>query len=374
MRNEQRRWSSDERRIHPEETKMTPASGPAENQSWPTRGFCCVRGPLRLALLCMTLLAWIWGFGLLYFMPFVPEFMGMTFGIGFLLGTVFSLVCFSDVYRTCLWILLFIVCLTVGWLFVSPSNERAWVKDQSVLSTALINNTSISFSNIQRVLLDSAGEISEVRYFDKTYQLKDLERIWFGVECFSQLESLAHTFLTFEFTGEEDDRYLTFSIEIRREIGETFHPLPGIFNNYELVYVLSEEREMITNRLTRTNDRFFLYPIRANAESRSAMLVDMAKRMNHLCSKPEFYNTITNNCTNNIVRHLNRISGRLVSPYRPGVMLPGYSDRVAYDSGLIDTDLSFGEMKEKYRIDLQGHELLDAKNFSSAIRRKFQEQ
>jgi hypothetical protein len=55
-------------------------------------------------------------------------------------------------------------------------------------------------------------------------------------------------------------------------------------------------------------------------------------------------------------------------------MLPGYSDRVAYNSGLIDTDLSFGEMKEKYRIDLQGHELLDAKNFSSAIRRKFQEQ
>ncbi len=353
---------------------MIPASVPAENQSWTTRSLCCVRGPLRYGLLCITLLAWIWGFGLLYFMPFVPKFIGMTLAIGFLLGTVFSFVYFSNMYRTCLWILLFISCLTAGWLFVSPSNDRAWVEDQSVLSTALIKNTSISFSNIQKVLLNTAGEISEVQYFDKTYQLKDLERIWFGVECFTQLESLAHTFLTFEFTGEDDDRYLTFSIEIRREIGETFHPLPGIFHNYELVYVLSEEREMIANRLMRTNDQFFLYPIRADAESRSAMLVDMAKRMNHLCSNPEFYNTITNNCTNNIVRHLNRISGSLVSPYRLRVMLPGYSDRVAYGLGLIDTDLSFGELREKYHIDLQGYELLDAKNFSSAIRRQFRDQ
>ena len=145
--------------------------------------------------------------------------------------------------------------------------------------------------------------------------------------------------------------------------------LSGMYRRYELMYVVSEEREMIENRLMTSEDRFFLYPIRATEESRLALLVDMIERMNRLQIEPEFYNTVTSNCTNNIVRHLNRVSEKRVNPYNPRIIFPGFSDKVAYKLDLIDTDLkSFEQTKKKFRIDVRGRDLVGSENFSQDIR------
>ena len=53
------------------------------------------------------------------------------------------------------------------------------------------------------------------------------------------------------------------------------------------------------------------------------------------------------------------------------VLLPGYSDELAYDLGLIDTDLPFAEAQRRFRIDEKAQRLGDGEGFSAAIRQGF---
>ena len=95
----------------------------------------------------------------------------------------------------------------------------------------------------------------------------------------------------------------------------------------------------------------------------------MIERANQLAEKPEFYNLITNNCTTNVARHINRISPNRV-PYHWRVMLPGHSDRLAYDLGLLATDESFERTKLLARVNREAYIYRDDPDFSARIRRK----
>jgi len=98
-----------------------------------------------------------------------------------------------------------------------------------------------------------------------------------------------------------------------------------------------------------------------------AMFQGMVTRANELAKKPEFYNTLTNTCTTNLVRHVNElVPGRI--PLHPAVFLPGYSDRFAYKLGLIDTTLPFAEVREHFRINERAEKYADDPEFSHRIR------
>ena len=86
-------------------------------------------------------------------------------------------------------------------------------------------------------------------YYDKTFDLDKLTSVWYIVEPFSNWKGAAHTFLSF---GFEDDEYLAISVEIRKEEGEGFSAFKGLFKQYEVIYVIADERDVIT---VRTNHR-----------------------------------------------------------------------------------------------------------------------
>ncbi|HET9234888.1 MAG TPA: DUF4105 domain-containing protein, partial [Candidatus Eisenbacteria bacterium] len=137
---------------------------------------------------------------------------------------------------------------------------------------------------------------------------------------------------------------------------------------YELTYVVGDERDLIQLRTNHRRDPVYLYPVRASRERIREMFVTMLQRANHLREHPEYYNTLTNSCTTNIVRHINElIPGRVPWSYK--VLLPGYSDELAYDLGLIDTDLPFPEAKQRYRIDDDALRAEGREDFSEQIRR-----
>lgn len=340
-------------------------SAAAKRRPWFLR---FARGLIRFLASCLTVLLWLWAVGALYFIEYLPGFVAVTLAGALAFGTIVALFRLPDRRRTWRAVLVVVAAVAIAWAFVQPSNDRNWTEDQARLSSGIITNSSIAMQDIRRVVLDSAGEIDDVHHFDRTYELDGLKKIWFGVEYFTQMRSFAHTFVTFQFDGKVDNKYLTFSIEIRREEGESFGLLSGFYRRYELMYVVSEEREMIENRLKTSQDKFYLYPIRTTAESRRALLIDMVERMNHLKDHPEFYNSVSSNCTNNIVRHLNRVASKRVSPYHLKVIFPGYSDRVAYKLGLIDTDLSFDDARARFRVDVRGRQLVGKPDFSSQIR------
>jgi hypothetical protein len=111
----------------------------------------------------------------------------------------------------------------------------------------------------------------------------------------------------------------------------------------------------------------YLYPGRASHERIRDLLLDMLGRVNRLRDQPEFYNSLYNTCTTNILRHVRRISPRRF-PLSAKVLLPAYSDRLAYDLGLIDTDLAFPAARERFLITPRALQHHDDPDFSRRIR------
>lgn len=247
---------------------------------------------------------------------------------------------------------------------VAPSNQRQWEPALAVLPYAQFEGNLVTVRNIRNC--EHLGETDYiVRHYDKTFDLNRLQTVDFMVVPFKDAPSLAHTMLSFGFA---DQGYLAVSVEVRLEEGETYSPVKGAMRQYELMYVLADERDVIPLRTRHRDSDVYLYRTRATPPQSRALLLDVLARVNKLAVEPEFYDTFTNNCTTNIVNHINRIyPGRV--PMDIGVLLPGYADRLAYDLGLLAADESFESARRRAKIDRVAARDETAVDFSDKIRR-----
>lgn len=243
-----------------------------------------------------------------------------------------------------------------------PSNDRDWTVDQAVLPYAQFDGPLVTIRNIRNFQYTSTRQYTPA-YYDKTFDLRKLDSVWFFVEPFGEIGA-AHTFVSFGFGDRE---FVAVSVEIRKEKGESFSPLRGLLRQYELMYVIGDERDLVKLRTNFRNDRVFLYPIRTTRERKVAMFRSMLERANALRAHPEFYNTLTNTCTTNLVHHVNTIVPQRI-PFRPAVLLPASSDRLAYDLGLIETAKSFDETRTAAQINDLARRFADDSEFSRRIR------
>jgi hypothetical protein len=252
----------------------------------------------------------------------------------------------------------------IWWLLQRPSNQRDWTADNDRLARAEFHGDRVRIHNVRNARYQSPQNY-QVRWEERGYDLRTLRRAWFLVEPFSRdWRGPAHTLVSFEFS---DGRFLAISAEIRKERGEVFSPIKGLLRRFEIIYVVADERDVIQLRTRYRRDPVYLYPVRAEPERVRAIFVDMLQRANQLADHPEWYNTLTNTCTTSLVRHMNRFAQRKVG-FSWKVMFPGYSDRLAYDLGVIDSDLSFAETRERYHINALADRAGDAEDFSLRIR------
>jgi hypothetical protein len=244
-----------------------------------------------------------------------------------------------------------------------PSNERKWAPDQERLAHAEVRGEVVTIRDIRNFTYRSTTDYTPA-YYDKTFDLRKLDSLWFVVEPFGR-HGAAHTFVSFGFADED---FLAISIEIRKEVGESFSVLRGLLREYEVMYVFGDERDLIGLRANHRKDEVYLYRIRATREGMREMFLSMIARANALREKPEFYNTLTNTCTTNLVDHVNRIvPGRV--PFHTAVLLPATADRFAYDLGLLDTSVPFAETKRAAKINDLAARWAGDVEFSRRIRR-----
>jgi hypothetical protein len=267
-------------------------------------------------------------------------------------------------------IVLIIVCVfIVVNIATEPSNDRVWNDDQSILPYADVDGDLITIHNIRDFTYASTTSYTPA-YYDRTYDLSLLKKVWYIVEPFSGIPGSAHTFLSFEFedAGRGESDFVSVSVEIRKEKGEAFHPIKGLFNQYELMYVIADEKDVVKLRSNYRKDLVYVYPVKTTEEKARALFLDIVTRTNQLKDNPEFYNTITNTCTTNIVAHVNKITPKRVPFFNLRVILPANSDALAYELGLIDTELSFEEARKRYFINDRAEKYADAEDFSHKIR------
>lgn len=245
-----------------------------------------------------------------------------------------------------------------------PSNDRNWNTDQAILPTITINGDAVHIQNIRNFTYRSTTDYTP-NYYDATYNISDITRVWFAVEPFLQTKiGAAHTLVSFEFS---DGRYLAISVEIRKEVGESFSPLKGVLRNYELMYVIADERDVLGLRSLHRKDDVYLYPIKTTPERAQQLFVSMLTRAQTLQETPEMYNTVTNNCTTNIASHVNELFPERI-PWDSSFLLPKSADEYALSIGLLDTDLPIEEAREKYHINKRAMQFETDPLFSQKIR------
>jgi len=260
------------------------------------------------------------------------------------------------------------LCAVVGFGAIigtrRPSATRGWAADHAEMPEIVFGDSIVRIANVRNFRYRTAEEF-EPRYETRTVRLDGLESVWFVLTPFSTTwRGPAHSFVTFGFS---DSTYLAISIEARREEGESYGVFEGLGRNYELIYVIGEEADLIGRRAALGEFDVYLYPVRTSPERARAVFVDMLRRADRLRAAPEFYHTITNSCTSNLVRHVNAIVPNRI-PGGLKLIFPGYADEVARQLGLIDSTMSIEATRQRYRINDLARRAFGQPDFSHRIR------
>jgi hypothetical protein len=249
------------------------------------------------------------------------------------------------------------------WPPGTPSNERNWIVEHKVLAKAEMQGEQVTIHNVRNAEFFTARDCL-VDYYDKTFKISEIQNVDFLVVPFNDQKALAHTMLSF---GLEGGDRIGVSVEVRLEKGEEYHPVPGALGQFELIYVVASEQDLIRVRTEYRKCDVYAYRGNATPQQCQQLLIDMLRRVNKLNDEPELYDSITNNCTTNIVQHINHLApGKIPQDYR--VLLPGFSDQLAYDLKLIDTSLPFEEVKKRARVNDLALKYRHDPQFSARIR------
>jgi Domain of unknown function (DUF4105) len=249
------------------------------------------------------------------------------------------------------------------WASIAPSNSRLWQPDVALLPGVEVNGDTATVRNIRNFAYRTETEYRP-RYEDKTYDLRTLDSVdliavyWMG-------DAIAHVMVSFGFGGKD---YLCLSIETRKEQGEEYSSLKGFFKQYELVYVAANERDLIRLRTDyrRPPEDVYIFRTRVTPENARKLFLEYASEMNRLRVRPEFYNTLTTNCTTDVVRHVRAFGGK--ARYNWKILLSGYAPQYAYELGGLDDSLPFGELRARSLVNGKAHAIGDAPDFSARIR------
>jgi hypothetical protein len=265
--------------------------------------------------------------------------------------------------RTLLLLTLLILLFVIAVQFRTPSHERDWNEYVSRLPHITEENGVYTVHNLRDWTYTKEGP-SEKVWREATYKPAHITRVWFVEVPFSGWDGIAHTMLTFDFRDAEP---LTISIEARRENGEDFSTIQGLFNEYELLYVWSTEHDALTRRAVHENDALYMYPLAVSDTYAQALFTVLVERTNAIYEEPQFYNTLASNCTNLLADAANAATTTPL-PWHISRLLPGYADAYLHKQGLFDTQLNFPTAKITYRVDAHVATLANTEQFSEAIR------
>jgi hypothetical protein len=247
------------------------------------------------------------------------------------------------------------------WISIRPSHDRNWRPEVAVMPRAVIDGDRVRLTGVRNFDYRTRNDFT-VHYEEREVQLSHLIALDFYVSYFTE-GPVGHTFLSFIFDNAPP---LSISIETRPEVGEGFAPVASMFKQFELIYVVGDERDLVRVRTNYRGEPVYLYRLNTSADDARRLLLVYLARINELADHAEFYNLLTNSCTINIVRYANAAgrSGRFDIRH----LLNGLIDSYLYYSGRMDTTLPFDELRQRSLINEAAQAADGAADFSERIR------
>jgi hypothetical protein len=289
--------------------------------------------------------------------PWLASILAISFSAGCLIMLTF----YRPFFRAVLLVAGGFLLVVMWWSQLAPRSDRDWTPDVARLPRATIEGSRITIENVRNFDYRSDTDFTE-RWETRTYDL-DKVRSFDMFLTFWGPTLIAHTIASWEF---EDSPPLAISIETRKEKGESYDALRGFFRQYELYYVVADERDVIGVRTNFRGERTYLYRIRTSPEAARAMLFDYLKEINRLAEHPTWYNALIHNCTTSIRHHGQHIGQARSWDWR--ILLNGRLDELGYEREWIDTSLPFPEIKARSEITEKAKAAYAESDFSSQIR------
>jgi Domain of unknown function (DUF4105) len=246
-------------------------------------------------------------------------------------------------------------------MLIPASHDRPWRPEVAVMPRATVDGDRVRFTGVRNFEYRSRDDFTP-RYEEREVSLSHLTGVDFYVSYWRE-GPVGHTFLSFTFDNAPP---LSISIETRPEVGEGFAPVASLFKQFELIYVVGNERDLVRLRTNYRDEEVFLYRTVISPEFARRLFLVYIKRINELADQPEFYHLLANSCTINIIRYANA-AGR-IDRFDFRHFLNGLIDRYIYAAGVVKTALSFDELRRLSRITATAQAAGDSADFPQRIR------
>jgi uncharacterized protein DUF4105 len=252
-------------------------------------------------------------------------------------------------------LLLFVFALSV--VLQRPRSDRNWVEHLAVMPTIQMTETGFTLGPATDWTYAPEGPVVKgTANFAADYS--DLKNVWFMVEPQPGGGYAAHTLVIFEFGG---DRTIGLTVEARREANEDYSAFWGLFNKFELAYIWSTSKELLTRRAVYLKKEIFVYPLKLSERQKGDFLKALLQQTVSLEAAPRFYNTFTSNCTNEL--------GKVAQiPWHYSFVLTGYSPQYLHKIGYIPgDDFETTRAKAKLDVEIRGWNSLPTPEFDRAL-------
>ncbi len=298
---------------------------------------CLINAVIWLLLLA----GGLWATGALWF-DFPWAGFSHAAAVLFLVGLLFAAVFVRPRWRAKLAIVVTVLSVMIWWFSLQPRQYRDWKPEVAETASATVDGDVVTIQNVRNFDYRTETDFTP-RYETRRYDLRNLR----GVDIFINYWGsafMAHPIVSFDF-GK--DGHVCFSIETRPVKGQAYSAIGGLYRQFELAYVVADERDVIRLRTNfRKGEDTYLYRLKAPMARNS--FLEYIRTVNELHATPRWYNAITNNCTT-AIRQQRAASER--APFDWRMLANGYGDELLYEKGAIDNSLPFAELKRVSHIN-----------------------
>jgi hypothetical protein len=300
----------------------------------------------------------LWAFGALWF-DFPLAGLRAWAAAGFGSIVMMTVILVKPGWRAKFAVALINLLVMLWWLTLQPSQHRDWKTEVAITPHAVIERDVVTFHQVRNFEYRTEKDFTP-RYETRRLNLKNLR----GADLFLNYWGspyMAHPIVSYDFG---DEGRICFSIETRPEKGEDYSALGGLYRKFELIYVVSDERDVVRLRSNfRKGEDVYLY--RLNAPRAQESFLGYVRTVNELHKRPRWYHAITNNCTT-AIRQQRAASMR--APWDWRMLANGMIDQLMYEYGALDRSLPFPELKRVSHINSRAKDAGDAEDFSERIR------
>ena len=337
---------------------METPSSPARDRSGAVKVLRFIgRNLLRLLMLFPAL----WCFGAIYFDGPFPGSGNLILGIVWVALTVFLLFRARSKRDRWLSFAAGLALVIVPWSLKGPRNDRDWSPEYARTANATVEGDAVTFTNFRNFDYKLDGTVIE-RWETRTVHLSKLRGIDFFLNYWGS-PLIAHPIFSFDFG---DEGQVAFSIETRREKGESYTALGGLYKLYELTYLVGDERDFVRVRTNiRQGEDAYLFRLAAPPENARERFLEYVAQIQKLAAKPRFYNVLTANCTT-AIRSQVHMKKAVLPDHR--LIVNGKLDELFADHGLFAVDLPLAELKQRGHVDERAMPAQDDPAFSKIIR------